>query len=179
MPKKVEAVSVDGGVTVRHRFSPRGGFGFDFSSGGMTKQSFKDECDINVIMKRYEATGVIPFPERAAQGQYLDVSQVDFVDAMRLVADAKSAFQNLPSRIRDRFGNDPAALLSALEDPRMHEELRELGVLNAVKGEATPLAVRIVESPAGDSGETSKAFELEPSPPTGKVPPELIRKTPK
>lgn len=48
----------------------------------MTHQSHADSCDINSILSRYEATGVLP-PARHAP-QYADVTglQVDLTDAI-------------------------------------------------------------------------------------------------
>src|SRR6185369_4770159 len=40
----------------------------------MTKQSFKDECDINNIVRRFEATGIVDHINAAhAKGLYTDL----------------------------------------------------------------------------------------------------------
>lgn len=134
-----------------------------------TKQSFKDECDINVIMRRYEATGILPGMERAVGARYIDCTGADFQEAQLIVAAGKSAFAELPARIRARFANDPAKLMEFLADKRNLEEARELGLVKPEQKEATPLAVRVVASPSGDPEQASGTFELQPSPPTGKV----------
>ncbi|AXH75151.1 MAG: internal scaffolding protein [Microviridae sp.] len=141
------------------RFGRRDRFITPVVGESMTKQSFKDECDINVIMRRYEATGILPGMERAVGARYIDCRDIDYQEAMILVASAKSAFADLPARLRDRFGNDPAKLMSFLQDERNLEEARELGLVNAEQKVAAPLAVRVVESPVGDSGKTSGVSE--------------------
>lgn len=94
----------------------------------ITKQSFKDECDINTIMAHYEKTGIITHMTET-QGQYLDLpDSMDFQDALTLVSHASDAFDNLPSVLRDRYKNDPSLFLSALSDPAERSVLTEFGV---------------------------------------------------
>ena len=85
----------------------------DFSGEPViTKQEFKEESDVNTIMSKYVNYGVIP---EGMPGAFADVSDVgDFLDAQLLVKDAVEAFEALPSRVRERFGNDPARLLEFL-----------------------------------------------------------------
>jgi len=93
-----------------------------------TKQSFKDECDINVLMGRYLQTGQIPnINERAPQ--YLDVTGIDYQEAMQLVAGAQTLFNELPSAVRTRFDNDPAQFLAFTSDGDNYEEMAEMGLL--------------------------------------------------
>jgi len=93
-----------------------------------TKQSFKDECDINVLMNRYLSTGQLPnINERAPQ--YLDTSGYEFQDAMQFVAEASSLFEELPSAIRTRFENDPAEFLNFTSNPENRDEMRSMGLL--------------------------------------------------
>lgn len=125
----------------------------------MTKQSFKDEADINVIMRRYEASGILPGSERMADARYMDVTGADFEAAMIVVASAKTAFAEMPAKLRDRFGNDPAELLAFLENPKNLEEARELGLVERAARVATPLAVRVVEPTTVDPGKAMTRIE--------------------
>lgn len=95
---------------------------------GRTKQSFKDECDINNIMARFQKTGVIAFANKF-QARYGDVTGVDFANAMRVVADARTMFAELPARVRERFANDPARFLEFVQNPANKDEARALGLL--------------------------------------------------
>lgn len=93
-----------------------------------TKQSFKDECDINTIMARYMSTGQLP-DLALANPQYFDASGADFQQSMEFVAGAQSLFAELPSQVRNRFGNDPAAFLDFCSHDKNRPELAEMGLL--------------------------------------------------
>ena len=103
---------------------------------GRTKQSFKDETDLNWIMARFQKTGVIDFVNKRSP-QFGDVTGIEFQAAMQLVIDAEAMFADLPSKVRDRFGNDPQNLLHFLEDPANRSEAQLLGLIDPP---ATPLA---------------------------------------
>lgn len=96
-----------------------------------TKQEFKDECDINTIMARYQATGVLDHLREDVQAQYEDVTGYDYQTAMQTVAAANSMFSALPAHVRERFENDPAKLLTFVHDKANAEESIKLGFLNA------------------------------------------------
>lgn len=117
----------------------------------LTKQSFAEECDINVIMKRMAATGVDPFFDNRARGQFSDASSVvEFADAMNIVIKAEYEFSQLPAAIRDRFGNDPALLLKWLDDGVNFDEAVELGIIDAPPPPEDPIQVRVVADPVAD-----------------------------
>lgn len=98
---------------------------------GKTKQEFKDDCDINVILARFRNSGALEhINRRKAQFADCTVSAYDFQHAMDVLADAKSAFQNLPAALRDRFDNDPAELLAFVEDDDNQAEAGDLGLLS-------------------------------------------------
>lgn len=109
-------------------------------SEGVTKQEFKEECDINNIMSRYVQYGVPPDPAKGV-ASYGDFSSVgDFLDAQNRVLEARAAFESLPSAVRDRFNNDPARLIEFLHDEANTDEAVRLGL--AVRPE--PLSVPTV-----------------------------------
>jgi len=61
----------------------------------LTKQSFKDECDINRIMARYQVTGMIDFVQKRVP-QFLDCTAIDFQKSMDIVVQAQEMFSELP-----------------------------------------------------------------------------------
>lgn len=128
----------------------------------MTKQSFVAECDINNIMKQYKATGIIShISANARQGVYTDLpDSLDFQASLELVKEAQIAFASLPSKVRDRFGNDPAAFLAFCGDPRNAKEMAELGL--TIPSNPTPVP------DAGGSG--SKPPAKPPAPPAAPAP---------
>lgn len=97
---------------------------------GRTQQHFKDECDVNRIVKRFSETGIA---EHLANGnpQFAFCSSQSFTEAQFIVADMKSHFERLPSKTRAHFGNDPANFLEAHDDPERRQELFELGLAEA------------------------------------------------
>ena len=114
--KKTSAPGIgSGGPNSRQRrrvLSPSGG-------ESMTKQAFKKECDVNEILARYRETGAVDHVSQYAP-QYGEVPSQSFYEAMNQVAEATSMFEDLPSRIRKRFDNDPGqflAFVESAEDP--------------------------------------------------------------
>lgn len=102
-------------------------------SPSLTKQSFKDECDINRIMSKWEKTGVIDHV-RQIQGQYGDFTDVkDYRSALDAVIQAQDAFDGFPAELRARFSNDPALFLDFVQDPSNMEEMIKLGLAEAPK----------------------------------------------
>lgn len=100
-----------------------------FSKASRTKQAFKDECDINRVMKKYEKTGVITHVNRFS-GRYGDfISAPDYQAACNAVLAAQDMFMTLPSKVRARFENDPRAFLEFAQNPDNVDEMRELGLL--------------------------------------------------
>lgn len=108
----------------------------------LTQQQFKEQCDINNIIKHYTQTGELPLSKKV--GQFLDVSNVqDYHTALQTVFEAQHAFDALPSSIRSRFENDPNQLLAFIEDDANHEEALTLGLLSSTatsKLQKTPTA---------------------------------------
>lgn len=80
-------------------------------------QSQKDEADINLIVKRFGVTGMLPQTVRIPQ--YADFDEVfDFQSAMNVVRQAQEAFNELPAELRRKFSNDPQEFLEFCQ----HEE---------------------------------------------------------
>lgn len=100
-----------------------------------TDQSFADEADINTIMARYQSTGELPVLN-STEGQWLDVTEMDFQTHMDFLIEAQSLFDSLPSAIRDRFGNDPGAFLGFASDEDNRVELAKMGLLTPEATEA-------------------------------------------
>lgn len=147
----------------RTAYGPRLRVPFATSGESRTKQSFKDECDINVIMRRYQQTGVLD--HLAAGGpRYLDVTGLEYQSAMELVAAARTQFEELPSAVRAHFDNDPAAFLEYMEDPDP-AELAELGLL-------TPEAVQRRKAEAEGGGATPPAPQAPKAPSEPQAQPE-------
>lgn len=95
----------------------------------MTKQAFKEECDINNIVRRYNEGGAITHIN-SRQPIYGDFSmEMDYQESLNRVHRAQEAFDALPANIRERFDNDPAQAVSFLQNPSNADEARKLGLL--------------------------------------------------
>jgi len=96
---------------------------------GKTKQAFRSECDINNIMRRYKASGVLPVNK--GLGTYGDFANVgDFLECQNKVLEARKHFASLPSKVRGKFKNDVAGLLEFVQDPANRAEAVELGLID-------------------------------------------------
>lgn len=116
----------------------------------LTKQAFKDECDINKIMARYQKTGMLDHI-RSNQPLYEDVTTVpDYHSAMIQVATVQQAFEGLSSDLRERFGNDPGRFYDFAVDPKNADQLVKWGML---LDETPPV------SPEGGQGEAKPPRE--------------------
>ncbi len=113
-----------------------------FPKKGRTKQSFKDECDINLIMAKYQKTGALAHFNKFSASYGFATSE-DFASAMRTVTIAQDMFDGLPSSIRNRFANDPSQFLEFVQGADNREEAIELGLF-----------------PAEQEGESSKLDEI-------------------
>lgn len=103
----------------------------------LTKQSFKDECNINNILARYIKTGVITHVNNMVP-QYGDSPSLDLLEAYQIVEQAQNSFMALPAVIRAKFDHDPAKFLEFVEDPQNAHLFAEYGLTNAPEGEPAP-----------------------------------------
>lgn len=102
--------------------------GIECPDEGLVVQSFKDECDINVIMKRYEKDMLLEHVNEY-QGQYGDFSEVpDYHTAMNFVRQADEMFMTLPAGIRKQFDNDAGEFLAFVSDPSNKDKMIEMGL---------------------------------------------------
>lgn len=95
-------------------------------------------CDINYLMSRYATTGTLPqhvnLPLDGALQEYVGT---DFQALQNRMIAAREEFDSLPSKVRDRFGNDPARLIAFLSDVNNRSEAESLGLV--VKPVVEPL----------------------------------------
>lgn len=95
----------------------------------MTKQSFKEQTDINQILKRYKTTGTVDHIDRRVPRFGDFTGEFDFAASLNMVREAQDAFMALPAEVRRRFGNDPGQLLDFIRDAANADEARDLGLL--------------------------------------------------
>lgn len=101
---------------------------FVSDESSMAKQCFKDECDINLIMRRADLTGFVDHVS-PSNPLYIDLSEVsDYKDSLDFVMSSQEAFMSLPSSLRERFGHDPAKFMEFVADSANADELASFGV---------------------------------------------------
>jgi len=95
----------------------------------LAQQQFKDECDINNILRQFNVTGLLPeAPLSPRYGDFTGI--VDYHTAMNAVIAAEDGFMALPAHLRARFENDPENLINFLDDSANKEEAIKLGLID-------------------------------------------------
>ena len=140
------------------RYHPAPSLSVEFDES-MTQQHFKDECDINSIIRRYQKTGFLvdPLTPGTAEPMYGDfAAEQDFLTAQTLIAHASQAFDELPAWLRKRFSNNPAELLAFLEDESNREEAVKLGLISESNDSSASVVTPAVVLPVPGSQEPTK-----------------------
>jgi len=93
-----------------------------------TKQAHKDECDINLIIKRHADTGAISHlnPQAPRFGDF--ATPYDLKSAIDAVNEAAHTFEQLPAEVRQAAANSPVQFLEMLEDDDGRDELAAAGL---------------------------------------------------
>lgn len=112
-----------------------------------TQQHFKDETDINNILRQFNVTGLLP--QKAMSPRYGDFTGIgDYHSALNQVIAAEGEFMTLPAQLRARFNNDPQELIEFLENPENKQEAIKLGLLNTEA--SAPVNLESTSEKAGD-----------------------------
>lgn len=124
----------------------------------MTKQSHKDECDVNKIMAKFQRDGAMTHVN-TRQPQYGDATALDFKAAMDLITSSTELFQALPSELRNAFKNDPASFLDYVNNPENKEDV-DAGFPSLLTPQVSEASVQSQAEPASaaqpqESGEAT------------------------
>jgi Chlamydia-phage Chp2 scaffold (Chlamy_scaf). len=111
---------------------------FQTTGASRTKQSFREECNINNVMRRFEKTGILEHTNRY-EGSYGDFTAApsSYHEAVEQVIAAEKMFMSLPASVRKRFSNDPGLFLDFVEDPSNVDEVVKLGLATKREQEVT------------------------------------------
>lgn len=104
---------------------------------GRTKQSFKDQTDITMILKKAQKTGSIDHLTKWG-GTYADFSDFDFDESSRRLARGSEVFADLPSEIRSEFNQSPREFFDFVNDDNNKDRLAELFPKLAEPGQYFP-----------------------------------------
>lgn len=82
-------------------------------------------------MDRYLRTGCLSDPLRQMKpGTYGDFTAMgDYMENMNKIVQAREMFDALPAKVRERFGNNPGAMIDFVMDPNNKDEAIKLGLL--------------------------------------------------
>lgn len=106
--------------------------GLDCPEPTRAQQHFRDECDINEIVRRFGVTGMVDQAKIPPQfGDFTGVS--DYHTAANAIAKANETFEMMPADLRDRFQNDPSRFVDFVLDEKNVDELRRLKLLPEVQ----------------------------------------------
>lgn len=122
----------------------------------MTKQSFKDEVNINTIMSRFISTGQITHLNHNAPN-YGVAPSADFREALEIVQNSEESFATLPAEIRQKFGNDPYQFLAFVEDSSNARELADMGLISIRDDQPPPVSEKPENAPTGASEASNEA----------------------
>lgn len=128
--------------------------GIVFKDKHLTKQDHGGMADINTIAQMY-MSGRLPYPD-VPPGFYGDISTVDVAEARNILAAVNTAFEELPSDVRDHFENDPMGYVDFLDKNEC--EIGELGIARVLRDHVHPQVEEVVSS------ETTKSAQGEDEP---------------
>lgn len=114
----------------------------------------KEDADINVIVKRFGITGMLPQRNVMPLSEDFSDGVFDFQSALNMLKAAKDSFMSLDADIRARFNNDPARFIKFAEDKENLAELRKMGLAlpEVIPVVVPPLEVRVV-NPTVEGGD--------------------------
>lgn len=94
----------------------------------LTDESFRDECDITLMIERYRKNKIPPKTVSVSYGY--SPTPEDMQNAQLMLAEVKSSFEALPSDIRDEFKNDVSAYLDYISDEKNLKDIYERGLVD-------------------------------------------------
>lgn len=127
--------------------------GITFELPSRTVQSDREGTDLKILLEKYVETGEIPAVQLPV-GEPLDgdfTGLPDFQEMQNMLIDIQEQFDALPSKVREKFANNPMAMVQFLQDEKNVEEAVKLGLIERREPDVKkPIEVVVVNS--GDSG---------------------------
>ncbi len=92
---------------------------------GKTKQSQRDECDINKLLERYQRDASLGHLEKY-QGVYGNYANYDFENHVTKIAEMNTIFEQLPAEVKRDFGQSTNKFFEFVTNPENENRLTEL-----------------------------------------------------
>lgn len=104
----------------------------------LTKQAFKEQCDINNILAKYQKTGVLDHIAMY-EPHYGEMSGETYKEQLDQVTFAQTMFNDLPSAAREYFEHDPSKFLDFMDtcDPSDNSAVQKLKDLQLLDPQST------------------------------------------
>jgi len=144
---------------------------------GRTKQSFKDETDINKILQRAEVKGSISHLNKY-EAKYGDFADYDFFNNTLMLTKGREIFDDLPAELRLEFRQSPAEFFKYVNDPANSDRLKTLLPGLAAPGRQYVAVNNNQGADAPSEPEASETNTPEPPPQAPETPPEAGSGTP-
>ena len=144
---------------IRSAYGPRKRSGLSFEGvPSLTKQSMRDECDINTIVARFMKAGEWP---SAPPAVYADLTGFgDLQASFDRAHEARDVFLGLPAQVREDFDNNPAEFFDfaalAAENAENMDYLREHGLVGRSDQVVTGSEASDPDPAASSGGEAVK-----------------------
>lgn len=124
--------------------------GLACEDASLAQQQFKDECDINNILRQFNITGQLPnAPLSPRYGDFTGIS--DYKTALDRVIAADEEFMSLPAELRARFDNEPANLIEFLDNEENRLEAEKLGLTTPKESFNVPTVEEQTPTPEGQA----------------------------
>lgn len=115
-----------------------------------TQQQFKEECDINTIVKNFGLTGELPAISAVPLvGEFEEI--FDYQSALNKLREADAAFMAYPAELRAKFQNDPGRFVEFVSDPANKDEIKKMGLGAPESPRQAPIEVRVIPDPSPDA----------------------------
>ena len=98
----------------------------------LTQQNFKDETDLNIMIRKY---GVLPVSEVNWKEFDATVIPQDYQQLQNMLREADQAFMDLPADVRKAADNDPQKFLAIVESQQAEIKRQERESAKAAKAE--------------------------------------------
>lgn len=111
-----------------------------------TKEAFRDETDINAILRKAQRVGSIShlMKHGASYGDFSDVP--DLLTAKARIDQGAAIFAEAPVEIRKEFENDMFKFFAFVNDPENSDHLREMLPALAEPGKVNPDVLRNIRT---------------------------------
>jgi len=126
-------------VKFKTAYGDRTRSGFETTGESLTQQSHAEAADVRNVIKQYDRTGLIANVNKGI-AQYGDYSEInEYAEALNVVIQANISFAEIPSHIREQFGNDAGLFFEFATNPKNKEKMIQMGLAEAPHNDYKPV----------------------------------------